>query len=143
MGAPEHVLELERRIEVAHEQLEKLPMGGIKVRTIVAIWNSPAHTPSSGKLFNLTRLRAMSKVNRIIVHDAAIVSHTDTGLQSSCNSFARACDEFGLKINLGKTVVLSQGTASPPTIMVLLLGWSINSHTLEQQSPTTTHWMPR
>ena len=37
MGAPEHVLELERRIEVAHEQLEKLPMGGIKVRTIVVM----------------------------------------------------------------------------------------------------------
>ena len=70
------------------------------------------------------RIRAMSKINRNRVHellyadDAAIVSHTDTGPQSSCDSFAKACDEFGLKIKLGKTVVLFQGISSPPTIMI-------------------------
>ena len=82
------------------------------------------HTRSSGKLFNLSRLRARTKVRRVLIRellyadDAAIVAHSETELQSLCSSFAKACSEFGLKISPGKTVALSQGSLAPPTIYI-------------------------
>ena len=69
------------------------------------------HTRGSGKLFNLSYLRARTKVRRVLIRkllyadDAAIVAHSETELQSLCSSFAKACSEFGLKISLGKTAL--------------------------------------
>ena len=67
------------------------------------------HTRSSGKFFNLELLYA---------DDAAIVAHSEAELQDFCNSFAKACSEFGMKISLNKTVVLPQGTSAPPNIYI-------------------------
>ena len=45
------------------------------------------HTRSDGKLFNIARLRAKTKVTKVLIHemlfadDAAVVSHTEEGLQ--------------------------------------------------------------
>ena len=82
------------------------------------------HTRSSGKFFNLSRLRARTKIRSVFIRellyadDAAIVAHSEAELQDLCNSFAKACSEFGMKISLNKTVVLSQGTAAPPNIYI-------------------------
>lgn len=82
------------------------------------------HTRSTGRLFNLSRLRAKTKIKQVLVHellyadDAAIVAHSEAALQESCSSLARACSEFGMKINTGKTVTLVQGAVDPPVIMI-------------------------
>ena len=56
-------------------------------------------------------------------HSWTLVAHSETELQFLCSSFAKACSEFGLKISLGKTVALSQGSPAPQT-------FSINGTTL-------------
>ena len=88
------------------------------------------HSRSDGKLFNIARLRAKTKISKVLVRellfadDAALVSHTESGLQALVNSFSVACNDFGLKISLTKTEVMSQGNVSDLTI-------SIGQHRLE------------
>ena len=81
-------------------------------------------TRSDGRLFNLARLRAKTKVrealNRdmLFADDAEVTSHTQRGLQSLMDRFSQACKDFGLTISLKKTNVLGQGTESPPIITI-------------------------
>ena len=81
-------------------------------------------TRSDGKLFNLARLRAKTKVLETIIRDmlfaddAAVASHTEAGLQSLMDCFSQACKEFGLTISLKKTNVLGQDTPAPPVITI-------------------------
>ena len=81
-------------------------------------------TRSTGKLFNLARLRAKTKVQRVLVRemlyadDAAFVSHSETVLQTLCSVFAAACEEFGLKISIKKTVVLTQPASLSPVMQI-------------------------
>ena len=88
------------------------------------------HSRSDGKLFNIARLKAKTKIRKVLVRellfadDAALVSHTESGLQSLVNSFADACNDFGLKISLTKTEIMSQGDMQDPLI-------SIGEHRLE------------
>ena len=69
------------------------------------------HTRSDGKLFNLARLRAKSKVQKVLVRellfadDAALVSHSAAGLHRLMDRFSAACSEFALVISIKKTVV--------------------------------------
>ncbi len=87
-------------------------------------------TRSDSKLFNLARLRAKTKVRRVLIRemlftdDAALTAHTEDALQRLISSFARACDEFGLTISLKKSNVMGQDVSSIPCI-------SIGHHTLE------------
>ena len=82
------------------------------------------HTRSDGRLFNLARLRAKTKVREALIRDmlfadyAAISSHTQQELQSLMGRFSQACKDFGLTISLKKTNVLGQGTESPPIITI-------------------------
>ena len=82
------------------------------------------HTRSDGKLYNIARLRAKTKVREVLVRemlfadDAALVSHTEVGLQQLVSCIAHACQEFGLTISLKKTNVMAQGTANPPNITI-------------------------
>ena len=82
------------------------------------------HTRSDGRLFNLARLRAKTKVHEVIIRDmlfaddVAIVAHSQNELQSLTDDFSQACKEFGLTISLKKTKVLSQGTIVPPSITI-------------------------
>ena len=61
------------------------------------------HPRSDGSLFNLARLRAKTKVRKVLVRemlfadDAAITAHT---LQELINCFAHACSQFGLTISI-------------------------------------------
>ena len=82
------------------------------------------HTRSDGRLFNLARLRAKTKVSSITIRealladDAALATHTEAALQRLVDRLAHACSEFGLTISLKKTEVMSQGTESPPSIHI-------------------------
>ena len=82
------------------------------------------HTRSNGSLFNLARLRAKTKVRKVLIremlfaNDAALTAHTETGLQELINCFSDACKEFGLAISTKKTKVLGQDVSSAPCISV-------------------------
>ncbi len=82
----------------------------------------------SGKLFNLRRLRAKTKVQEATTHDfifaddCALNASTQSDNQRSMDQFSKACDDFGLTISTKKTQVLfQQAPATPytePTIIV-------------------------
>jgi len=82
------------------------------------------HTRSDGKLFNLARLRARTKVRAVLIRellladDAALSSHTEEDLQRLMGCFAHACREFGLTINIRKTNVMGQDVVVPPSITI-------------------------
>ena len=81
-------------------------------------------TRSDGKLFNLARLKAKSKVRETIIRDmlfaadAAVATHQQEELQALMNRFSQACKDFGLTISLKKTNILGQNTPSTPAITV-------------------------
>ena len=69
---------------------------------------------TSGKLFNLRRLKASTKVleelmqDLLYADDCALCAHSEADLQELCNHFAEAARLFGLSINLSKTEVMHQ-----------------------------------
>ena len=81
-------------------------------------------TRSDGRLFNLARIRAKTKVREVLIRDmlfaddAAVVAHTQDDLQSSMDCFSQACKDFGLTISLKKTNILGQDTEAPPVIPI-------------------------
>lgn len=68
----------------------------------------------SGKLFNLSRMRASSKVLHDVVQellyadDCALEAHSQQDIQLICDSFAHSAARYGLTINLQKTEVMYQ-----------------------------------
>ena len=80
------------------------------------------HTRSVDSLFNLARLRAKTKVRKVLVRemlfadDAAITAHTETALQELIICFAHACSQFGLTISIKKTDILGQDVSAAPSI---------------------------
>jgi len=82
------------------------------------------HTRTDGKLFNIARLRAKTKVTKVLIRellfadDAALTSHTENGLQQLVCRLSHACKEFGLTISLKKTNVMVQDADSSPTIAI-------------------------
>ena len=66
-------------------------------------------TRSDGRLFNLSRLRARTKVREVMIidmlfaDDAAIAAHTEEELQHLMDRLSLACRDFGLIISLPKT----------------------------------------
>ncbi|XP_066282992.1 uncharacterized protein [Branchiostoma lanceolatum] len=81
-------------------------------------------TRSDGRLFNLNRLKAKTKVREalsrdlLFADDAGLAAHTEQGLQSLMDRFSRACNDFGLIISLKKTEVLGQDVEAPPAITI-------------------------
>ena len=81
-------------------------------------------TRSDGRLFNLGRLRAKTKVREalirdmLFVDDAAVTTHTQQELQALMDRFSQACKDFGLTISLKKTNVLGQDTMELPAITI-------------------------
>jgi len=82
------------------------------------------HCRTSGKLFNLSRLRAQSKVRQLFIRellyadDTTFVANSTSTLQNLCRSFTSACAELNTTISLRKTVVLSQRPSSTPQISI-------------------------
>ena len=56
--------------------------------------------------------------------DAALVSHTESGLQELMDRLSSACKDFGLTISIKKTNIMAQDVEIPPSI-------SINTQTLD------------
>ena len=81
-------------------------------------------TTSDGRLFNLVRLKAKTKVHEITIRDmlfadaAAVTSHTEQELQHLMDRFSQACEDFRLTNSLKKTNVLSHDVDTPPTITI-------------------------
>ena len=88
------------------------------------------HTRSDGGLFNLARLRAKTKVRKVLLKkllladDAALAAHAEEALQRLVDCLALACREFGLTVSLRKTNVIGQDVSNIPNI-------SIGDYTLE------------
>ena len=82
------------------------------------------HTRSDGRLFNLSRLKAKTKVRKALIRDmlfaddAALAAHTEQELQSLMDNFSRASQAFGMTISIKKTNVVGQGVEQPPSITV-------------------------
>ena len=81
-------------------------------------------TRSDGRLFNLARLRAKTKVRKVLIRDmlfaddAAVATHTQEELQSLMDCFSQACKDFGLTKHcqsLPSTTMNSMLSASSPT----------------------------
>ena len=82
-------------------------------------------TRSDDRLFDLARLRTMTKVREALIRDmlfaddAAVATHTQSELQTLMDHFSQACRDFGLTISLKKTNdVLGQATQKPPAIAI-------------------------
>ena len=81
-------------------------------------------TRSDDRLFNLARLRANTKVRKVLIRDmmfadeAAVATHTQEELQSLMDCFSQACKDFGLTISLNKTKVRRQDIEAPPVITI-------------------------
>lgn len=75
-------------------------------------------TRSDGRLFNLARLKASTKVRikcileLLFADDAAMVSHSLEELQAITTEFARVSSMFGLEISVTKTELLYQASGT-------------------------------
>ena len=82
------------------------------------------HTRSDGKLYNSARLKAKTKIRRVLIRDmlfaddAAIATHSEEHLQTLMDRFSAACDHFGLTISVKKTNIFHQGTDNEPSILL-------------------------
>ena len=54
----------------------------------------------------------------LFADDAALISHTEDGLQQLVSRFSRACKEFGLTISLKKTNIMAQDAGYLPVITI-------------------------
>ena len=79
-------------------------------------------TRSDGKLFNFQRLKPKTKVRLVLLRellfadDAALISHTEEGLQQLMDKFFNTCDDSCLTISIKKTKIMTQDTPLPPNI---------------------------
>ena len=82
------------------------------------------HTRSDGKMFNLSRLKAKTKVRTVLLRDflfaddAALATHDQSSLQRLMDKFSSACKEFGLTISIKKTNIMGQATDCAPVISI-------------------------
>ena len=79
-------------------------------------------TRSDGSLFNLARLKTKTLTTTVLLRellfadDAALVSHSNEGLQEMVDDLSSACQIFGLQISAKKTEVMGQGKDVQPSI---------------------------
>lgn len=75
-----------------------------------------------GILFTLRSLQAIAKVKKTVLrdflfaHDYALNAVSEPEMQASMDKFSRACDNFGLTINIRKTEAMhyTQNSKSQP-----------------------------
>ena len=104
-------------------------------------------TRAEGKLFNLSRLRAKTKVQLrclrdfLFAEDAAVTAHSAEDLQQLMTRFSDACQDFGLTISLKKTQVMGQDTTPPQPSASMTMNWmsSMTSFTWAQLSQTPSN----
>ncbi len=89
---------------------------------------------TDGRLFNLNRFKAKSKVNCTTItelqyaDDNVIAAHSTEDLQGILNAFAKACRALGLKLNMKNTKVLHQ---CPPYQLAIQPNIKVDITTLE------------
>lgn len=77
------------------------------------------HWRCDGSLFNLSRLRAKTRIQHSIARDllfaddAALVAHSESHLQDMIDRLNNTCKAFSLTISVKKTVILVQGIEGP------------------------------
>ena len=77
---------------------------------------------TSGSVFDARRLHSQTKVSSSLARellyadDCDIVAHSEDELQCFMNHFVSACNSFGLKINLKKTVIMYDPAPGSPYI---------------------------
>jgi hypothetical protein len=82
------------------------------------------HSHTDGGLYNAQRLKATTKVSKVLIRellfvdDAAIVPHSVQELQILLSAFSDACSEFGLTISKRKTQIMVQGNTERPTFII-------------------------
>ena len=54
----------------------------------------------------------------LFADDAALVSHTEEGLQCLMDRLSKACKEFALNISIKKTEVMARDAEIPPSIYI-------------------------
>jgi len=99
-----------------------------------------------GSMFNLRRLQAHTKVSTDTVYelryadDAAVPSHTPSGLQDNLNTLADAYQRAGLTINTKNTEILSSGPHSS-TPLQLSSQYMATYSTQPNSSPTSAAYL--
>uniref|UniRef100_A0A803U0X9 ribonuclease H n=1 Tax=Anolis carolinensis TaxID=28377 RepID=A0A803U0X9_ANOCA len=89
---------------------------------------------TDGKLFNLSRQRAKTKVTTTSIielqyaDDNVVCAHSEEDLQATLNTFAEAYEKLGLSLNIEKNKVLFQQAPANPSAMP---GIQLNGVTLE------------
>ncbi|XP_076049332.1 uncharacterized protein LOC143030010 [Oratosquilla oratoria] len=82
------------------------------------------YTRLDGKLYNLDRLRAKTKIRKVLIRDllfaddVALVAHSKQDLQTLLNTFSKACGDFKLIIILKKTNITGINGQHPPNIHI-------------------------
>ena len=72
------------------------------------------HTRADGRLFNIARLKAKTKIRKELImdllfaDDTALVAHEESHIQEMVDCFSRTAQKIGLQINIGKTEVMYQ-----------------------------------
>ena len=106
-------------------------------------------TRSDGRLFNVARLRAKTRVRQVLItdmlfaDDATVATHTQEELLSLMDLFSRACKDFGLTISLKKTNVLGQKHHQSLPSMTMISMLSASSPNSAPPSLTTSPWTQR
>jgi hypothetical protein len=96
------------------------------------------HTRSDGSMFNLSCLRAKTKMHRVLIRemffagDAALAKHCEKALQRLILRFTDTCRELSLNINLKKTNILRQHVNTTLKLTIKNRSWKLwtNSPTL-------------
>ena len=89
-------------------------------------------TCSEGRLFDVSRLKAKTKVRQLCVRDllsaddTCFVSHSEVDLQTILDRFAAVSTSVGLSINVRKTDVLHQPGTPYTAPTILLNGTPLN-----------------
>ena len=81
---------------------------------------------TSGSVFNVRRLHSQRKVSSLVrellyADDCDIVAYSEDELQCFMNHFVSACNSFGLKINLKKTVMYDPAPGSPYIVPIIFV----------------------
>ena len=111
------------------------------------------HSRCDGGLFNVTQVRAMTKVQMVLIRgllfadNAALTAHTEAALQRVISCFARTRSEFGLTISVKKTNIMGQDASSMHSgasqSVSTPSSWWKSSLILAPPSPATSALIPK
>ena len=82
------------------------------------------HSGTDGNLFNLARLKAKTKMLRVIVREmffadiTALATNTEEYVQKVMYRFSQVWKQIGLTISVKKTNVMAQDVITPPSVNI-------------------------